>query len=246
MSTFAEWAPYNNYVQGGLTDGRYQHGSFIMLAAGPPRLANLGGAAAFGAALGGTDANQLVYPMGLIQSFNLSHAKQWSRLFELGSRRSYYVGGHTMGQISLGRVHYHGPSLLRLMYAYFQDPIPPVGVAPLFTNTVRNSMANPHDVIVPPGYENIYLNLASDLFDQPVGMLIYQRDVNQATIAGNYAECLVVPNHSFAVDAQGLLIQEQAGGQFERLVPVQVGAAVPVIAGGNSSGADTTFAQAAQ
>jgi hypothetical protein len=33
----------------------------------------------------------------------------------------------------------------------------------------------------------------------------------------------VVPNHSFATDAQGTIVQESVGMQYERAVPVNVG-----------------------
>jgi hypothetical protein len=39
-----------------------------------------------------------------------------------------------------------------------------------------------------------------------------------------YAEACYVPNHTFSVDSQGLMVQEQASIQFERIVPVKVNA----------------------
>ena len=83
---------------------------------------------------------------------------------------------------------------------------------------------NPHDVIIPPGYENIYLNLASDLFAQPVGIMMYIRDVNQDTLGAMYFEACYLPNHSWQTDSQGVLIQESVAVQFERGVPVGVSA----------------------
>ena len=50
---FSDWSPYTNYVQAGLVDGRYANAGFTMLAAGPPRLANIGGAAAIAGAVSG-------------------------------------------------------------------------------------------------------------------------------------------------------------------------------------------------
>ena len=43
---FSDWSPYTNYVQAGLVDGTYANAGYTMLAAGPPRLANIGGSAA--------------------------------------------------------------------------------------------------------------------------------------------------------------------------------------------------------
>jgi hypothetical protein len=99
------------------------------------------------------------------------------------------------------------------------------------------SQSNPHDVVIPPGYENIYLNLASDLFAQPVGMLLLLRDVNLNTLGALYFEACYVPNHTWGVDSQGVIIQEQAGIQYERALPVQV-PALSVITSSNAGGAN--------
>lgn len=223
---FSDWAPYTNYVQAGIVDGQYVNAGHTLLAAGPPRIANIGGAAAFAAAISGKGqaANQVVYPMGLIQNFGLSHNRQFSRIFEIGSERSYFISGRTVGQLNLGRLYYHGASMLRILYAYYQDLIPPTLVTPMFPNAGAAAMANPHDVVIPAGYENIYLNLASDLFAQPVGIMFYIRDVNQDSLGALYFEACYVPQHGLQTDSQGVLIQEQAGIQFERAVPVAISA----------------------
>ena len=232
-------------MQAGLVDGAYANAGYTMLAAGPPRLANIGGAAAIARSVSGNGqaANQIVYPIGVVQNFNLSHTRNFSRIFEIGSERSYFVAGRTVGQIGLGRLYYHGASLLRILYAYYQDLIPPTVVPAMFPNAGTQAMSNPHDVIIPPGYENIYLNLASDLFAQPIGLLMYIRDINLQTLGAVYFEACYLPNHSWSTDAQGVLIQESVAVQFERAVPVAV-AALTLITNSTSSnagGANATF-----
>ena len=120
------------------------------------------------------------------------------------------------------------------MYAYYSDLAPPTVVPPLFPNAGAQAQSNPHDVIIPPGYENIYLNLASDLFAQPIGILMYMRDVNQDALGAMYFEACYIPNHSWATDSQGVLIQENIGVQFERGVPVAI-SALQVITGANQN-----------
>lgn len=223
---FSDWSPYTNFVQAGLVDGAYVNASQTLLAAGPPRIANIGGAAAFAQAISGSGqaANQIVLPIGIVQNFNVTHNRQFSRIFEIGSERSYFISGRTVGQIGLGRIYYQGASLLRILYAYYQDLIPPTFVPAMFPNAGAASQSNPHDVIIPPGYENIYLNLASDLFTQPIGILFYIRDINQDSLGAIYFEASYLPNHTLQTDSQGVLIQEQVGVQFERAVPVAISA----------------------
>lgn len=240
MGNFTLWSPYTRYVQGGMNDVSHAHGAHTLLAAGPPRLANLGGAASFGQALSGEQANQLVYPMGLVQQFNLQHSRQFNRVFELGSERSYFISGRTVGSVNLGRVYYHGPSLLRTLYAYFQDNLGgPTAVPALWPNAAGAAMANPHDVVIPPGYENIFLNLASDLFSQYVGLMMYMRDVNEAPLGAGYLEACNVPNHNITTDANSVMFQESCQLQFERMVPVYIANQVELISGVNTTGAAT-------
>lgn len=222
MAKLSEWEPYNRYVQGGMVDGQFVSGAFTMLAAGPPRLANIGGATAGAAALSAGAGQDFAQPIGVVQNINLSHNRSFARFWEIGSERSYFISGRTVGQVSLSRVMYHGPSLLRMLYAYYQDLLPPTIVPFVFRNAGPSTVANPHNVKIPPGYENIFLNLASDLFSQPVGMLMYFRDSNEDTVGAIYLESCYIPSHTIATDAGGTVIQENAAMQFERGVPVAV------------------------
>lgn len=224
MATLSNWSPYGEYVQGGMVDGRFMNAAYTMIAAGPPRLANMGGATAAGAALSAgannAAADQLAYPIGVVQNFALSHNTTISRFYELGSVRSYFIPGRTMGQANLGRIMYHGPSLLRVLYAYYQDAVAPATVETLLGGISASTMPNPHNVKIPPGYENVYLNLASDLFSQPIGLLLMLKDNNEDTMAAVYLESCYIPNHSISTDAMGTIIQEQVSIQFERAVPI--------------------------
>jgi len=232
MAKFSEWSPYSKFVQSGLVDGQFLNASFTMLAAGPPRLANLGGAT-----VGGSSSDDIVYPIGIVQNFSLNHNRQFNRIWEIGSERSFFISGRTVGQLGLSRIMYHGPSLLRVLYAYYQDLFPPTVIPSVIgaDNIGAQLVANPHDVKIAPGYENLYLNLASDLFSQPVGMMLYLRDSNEDTVGSCYMESCYIPNHTMATDAQGTVIQENAAVQFERAYAVAV-SALPLVSLGAAEG----------
>lgn len=223
MARLSQWSPYLRYVQSGLVDGQFMNAAFTLLAAGPPRLASLGSQVFAQAALGEA-ADEIVFPIGIVQNFNLSHNRTFNRIWELGSERSFFISGRTVGQVGLSRVMYHGPSLLRVMYAYFQDIFPPTIVTSVIGagNLGGILTANPHNVRIPAGFENMFLNLASDLFNQPVGLMAYFKDSNEDTFGSVYLESCYIPNHTIATDAQGTIIQENISVQFERLVPVAV------------------------
>jgi hypothetical protein len=221
MASSYQFKPYERYVQQGMVDGQFASGAFTLIAAGPPRLANIN---MLGNAPGEIATAAITQPIGMLQNMSIAHNRQFSRIFELGSERSYFISGRTQGQISLGRVYYHGPSLLRMLYAAKQDLDGPVKVPPFTAlSAVAQLMEpNPHDVKIAPGYNNLYMNLASDLFSQPIGLLIKTVDSNEDTIGAVYAEACYVPNHSMSVDSNGLVVQEQVSIQFERIVPVRV------------------------
>lgn len=226
MSTVTNWKPYQQKVDNSSAkgEGRFASGAFTMVAAGPPRLSSIGGGA--GAAISlSTGAKNWALPIGIVQNFNLSHQRSFSRFFELGSERSYFISGRTVAQAGFGRILYNGPSLLRMMYAFYNDALPPT-IVPTFglDLDIPLSVANQHNVKIPAGFENIYLNLASDLFSQPCGLLVYMKDSNENTLGAVYLEETYIPSHTIATDAQGVVIQEQVSLQPERVVPVAVSA----------------------
>jgi hypothetical protein len=227
MASYAAWKPYENFVQSGaegpgMVDGKFISGAYTGIFAGPPRLSSIGGVLSLATAVNSpAEASQIVYPVGICQNLNLSNNRQISRIFELGSHRSYFIPGRTIGQLGMSRIMYHGPSILRVLYAYYQDLLPSTQVPAMFP--FSGSVPNQHDVQIPPGYENFYVNLASDLFDQPIGLLVMLKDNSQNTYGAFYLESCYIPNHTLAVDAQGVIMQESVAVQFELVVPISLG-----------------------
>jgi hypothetical protein len=222
MATITNWRPYTQKVDNSteLGEGRFASGAFTMIAAGPPRLAAIGHASGAGSRLMGDGDANWALPIGIVQNFNLSHQRAFARFWELGSERSYFISGRTIAQAAFGRVLYNGPSLLRMMYAFYEDKLPPT-IIPSFGVT-KTQVANQHNVKIPPGFENIYLNLASDLFSQPCGLLVYMKDSSENTLGAVYLEETYIPSHTIATDAQGVVIQEQVALQPERALPIAV------------------------
>jgi len=243
MPGHSNWQPYRTHVQGGLREGNFLNGQFVLICAGPPHLSDIGGAGA-GAVLGGAD---VAYPIGLTQNIALTQNKAVSRIFEIGSERSYFITGRTIGQLSLSRVMYHGPSLLRCMYAYYGTAEQPGtyeidkifesdgatnplnfpflagdagGAAPDLNESQVQVKEGLHGVRVPPGFDNMFINLASDLFSQPIGLLLIFKDNEENDVASVYLEQCYLPTHSLALDSMGLIVQESVGIQYERIVPI--------------------------
>lgn len=238
-ATITNWKPYTQKVDvSGAQEGLFVSGAFTMIAAGPPRLSSLGSVALST----NTDnpTSNWALPIGVVQNFNLSHQRSFARFFELGSERSYFISGRTVAQAGFGRVLYYGPSILRVLYSFYADNLAPT-IIPASKSIVTANIANQHDVRIPPGFENIYLNLASDLFSQPCGILVYMKDSNENTVGAVYLEETYIPSHSIATDAQGVVIQEQVALQPERVVPIAV-TSVALVEGETSINSDTATA----
>ena len=227
MAKLNEWDSFNRNVQSGLTEGQFLAAQYTLIAAGPPNLAFL---TADGATASADElepsGGALVFPIGISQQFGLAETRQHARVFEIGSERSYWISGRSVGQISLGRMIYHGPNLLRALFAYYKEDKGNHQFESLLGDSeyVReaNDNRNPHVIQISPGYKNIFMNLASDLFGQTTGLMIYLKDSNNEAVYAGYAENCVIPSYSLGMDAGGTVLQESVQIQFERFVPVEI------------------------
>lgn len=218
-----EFKPYQTYVdQSGSSsldtkaDGKYASGAFTVLSVGPSRLLDTGLIGVSDAANAALQAVTL--PIGLLQQVSLQHSRQFNRVFELGSERSYFLSGRTQGQLSLARTYYHGMSLLRAMTQFIPGANTTVATAAASSFLEQNI----HPTKIYPGFKDLWVNLASDLFSQPLGLMLKVYNTDEQAIGATYLEACYVPNHTFSTDSNGLLIQEQASVMFERAVPVSV------------------------
>jgi len=199
--------PFHLFVEDQNQPGKFSSSEFLVIGAGPPLLSQFG-------------SGDVVYPIGIVQNFNLSQNKAIARIFEIGSKRSYFFPGKTIGAVSFGRPYYHQHSLLRLLMAAYDD-----GGATgsgKFDAVFNSGFRNSHKIRIPPGYENLFCNLASDLFDQPHGELIVMKDTDAQVLQAIFLEQCYIPSVTLACDAQGIIWQEAVQVQYERLMPVWV------------------------
>lgn len=79
------------------------------------------------------------------------------------------------------------------------------------------------DIEMNPGYNNNYINLASDLFQQPMGLMFLFQDVHKHTVSSFYLEMCFVQAHSMGIQGQtGTLIAESVQMQFDRIAPIKI------------------------
>ena len=228
MTSYSEWEFSKDRIDSSLKSGQFASAETTLIAAGPPRLKQARGAG---------KGSGTVYPIGMLENFSVSQSKQVQRIFEIGSGRSYFIPGRVVGQVSLGRVFYYGPSLLRAAYAYYANPNggenPVGGIVDVGTvnerqdpNAALMSLEaieedSLHRVKQSPGTDYFFVNLASDMFNQPTGLATYFKDSNDNLIGAMYLEDCMVTSHQMNVSSGSVLIMEGSSMQFDRVVPIR-------------------------
>lgn len=224
-TSYSSWDFHKYRVQQELTGGQFVNAESTLIGAGPPHLST------------SVDIEgDSVYPIGLLETFGLQQSRQLQRIFEIGSSRSYFIPGRTIGSITLGRTFYFGPSLLRVLYAYWKgtadgtdigmvEPVNPTTAdeyAASGDQALIGGLTEGRELFRNPGYGFLLIDLASDLFAQPTGMAVYFKDANTDTLGGFYLEECYVQGHQMTVSSGSVLIMEGASLQYDLLVPIDL------------------------
>ena len=234
VTDFSNWDFSNFHVQQELQGGQFVSAETSLIASGPPELGGTGPYSSVPVANVGT-----VYPIGLIENAGISQSKQLQKIFEIGSSRSYFIPGRTVGSVSIGRIFYYGPSLMRVLYAYYYNNANNIQVgtaaadaqitlsdgsqaqSPLarLLDTGSNSY---HQLRQSPGEDHFYVNLASDLFHQGFGLAFYFKDANFNSVGAFYLENTYLQGHQFSVSSGSVLLMEGVSAQYDRIVPIKL------------------------
>jgi len=246
-TSFNNWDFHNHHVQEELLGGEFVSAETTLIAAGPPRLSDIGNG---DDALTDDEGDQ-VFPIGVLENVGLSQSKQLQRIFEIGSSRSYFIPGRTIGSITLGRVLYHGPSLLKVLYAHYKqtasDKFNFLNESDDTVNVGGVDIPNPnktllnlpqlqqelHRVRFNPGYDDLWMNLASDIFNQPTGICIYFRNQLDMTLGAVYLEECYIQGHQLSISSGSVLLMEGVSLQFDQVRPIRMqltGAGQPLFA----------------
>ena len=248
-TSFNNWNFHNHHVQEELMGGEFVSAETTLIAAGPPRLTDITGP---DSTVDTADEGDMVFPIGVLENVGMSQSKQLQRIFEIGSSRSYFIPGRTIGSLTLGRVLYHGPSLLKVLYAHYKQSASDAlnfmhegkgatvnigGVDVPSPNAtlldLPNLQSELHRVKFNPGYDDLWMNLASDIFNQPTGICIYFRNQLDMTLGAIYLEECYVQGHQLSVSSGSVLLMEGVSLQFDMVRPIRMqlaGAGQPLYA----------------
>lgn len=221
-TTLSNWDFHTFHVQSELKGGQFVSAESTLIAAGPPDITGTINALASEGIPEGEKLDKQVFPLGVMENAGLTQSKQLQRIFEIGSSRSYFVPGRVVSSVNYGRVFYHGVTLLRALYAYYTSARFSISPSDLNINYNPSKGLDPPNLRVNPGFDDFWINLASDVFNQPTGNLWYFRDMTNRDVGSMYLENLYIQGHQFSVSSGSVLLMEGASGQFDRIVPAKM------------------------
>ena len=223
-TSIATWDFQSFHVQHELSGGDFINAASTLIAAGPPNVRFAGDASAFRDNVQVQELNAYAYPIGVLESFGMGQNKQLQRLFEIGSKRSYFNPGRNIGRLNLARTLYHGPSLLRVLYAYYPaSKIHPTVASLLASASGARGAESTPIVDNLPGFADFFINLDSDLFDQPFGLFVLLLDSDGSPYGAVYLEQCYIENHQWSINSSSVLIAEGVTVQFDQIIPVDMG-----------------------
>lgn len=220
----SNWDFNQFHVQLDVEAGEFIDAFTTLIAAGPPKLRQAGGASSV-QPVGSSQAPAAVaYPIGVIENFAMAQNRQLQRLFEIGSKRSYFIMGRNIGNLQLARTLFHGPNLLRSLYAYYPASKIDTSVAKLLAALSGPVVEAAPKIRDRPGFSDFFINLDSDIFDQPFGLFVIMQDSRNQPYAGVYLEDCFLRAHQWSINASSTLVAEGITAEFDKAVPVDVGA----------------------
>ena len=206
-----------------VVSGDFLSSETVVMIAGPAELVNE------------TDLNTAV-PVGLVQNVQVAQQKNLQQIFEVGSRKPYFVPGRTMISAGISRILFDGPSLMYAMYlskaAKGASAATRVGYAvPSTLDPLADSPAAPwadtsgSAVTEGIGINNtgeMFINLASGFFNKPLGLGFVFYDTNQVPYGGFYMENCYVQSHQINIASQQTILVENISLRVSSLKPLDV------------------------
>lgn len=225
QGTLRDWNFFKNRVETDLNNKEYVGAHSVLIAAGPPELSDLTTTPEDASAPDGdlAEDKDVVYPIGIVQNATMQQGREVARLFEVGSKRSYFIPGRSAGSVSISRIMFHGRSLLRVLSGFYEVNLANTAGGPFaetLTEEAPDETAEVHDM--PGSNDQFFIDIASDLFDRPIGLLFYVKNNEGDPYGQFYLENCFLGNHQFQVGAGSTILSESVSIQYDNLAPVRI------------------------
>lgn len=219
------WDMNQKHVQPSIQDnGVAVQAHSILIAIGAPTLRSSGSRPGMPGQYSDNFGNSLdfAFSCGLVENIAVGQNKQLQQFFEIGSKRRYFIPGRTINSLTISRAYLDGPSLLKVLYAFYKTPEDMNEGGFTVPKNPNTGFQNEIDKNDQPGYNSIWMNVASQLFDYPIGMLLYFRDNRGEDKGAIYIENCFIASHNFGISSSSTLFSESVTMQFDRIKPVNL------------------------
>lgn len=192
------------------------------------------------ASLSSTDGIDNMVPIGLTQSVQVSQQKQIQQLFEIGSKKPYFIPGRNIIGGGIGRVLFDGPSLMYAMYMRKKVRQDAANINPEAPAWVSDQGPQDHPTDFPtatgvtlggegevtfktanakesPNY--FFMNLSSSFFHRPTGLGFVLFDAEGEPYGGFYLENCYIQSHAFSISSQQTILMEQVSFRASSIRP---------------------------
>jgi hypothetical protein len=178
-----------------------------------------------------TDSNNSsnAITVGLIQDLTISQQRNIVKFFEYGNDEYQMVTGKPRINVSMNRILFDGPSILKYVgYAYQDTDMKDHKQQGYYNNMMDNigdhvGKKKTNDPNM-PGSADFWMNLTSELFDNPIGIFINikQRLPNGHLhdYGGVFLENCLISSHNLQLSAQNRILTENIQMEVGRPIPL--------------------------
>ena len=219
--------PDRNHVQpdehGRSEKGAFLSGESAVVVAGPPTFDKV-------------SAVESLIPIGLVQQAQINQNKQLNQIYEIGGRLPFYIPARVTVNASLSRVIFDGPSLFYAMYRANVSGTEETSV-PSYTDFFSGGSVKAGNAPTLPYPENgaidqapasqgqnnpglFWTNLASSIFNKPLGLGFILYDMEGEPYGGVYLEKCFVRSHNFGISANQTVLAENVSLAATKLRPL--------------------------
>lgn len=184
------------------------------------------------------------WPIGVVENASVVQNKNIQQLFEIGSRKPYFIPGRTITQLGLTRVFLDAFSLLKFLSLgtprssehdfgdNFKKPGIPYERDMPVLRTAKSSRGS-EDWYYPNWQDQRYwttqdedshffINLASDFFNRPLGLALAIRTQEDETYGGVYFTYCYIQSHNFTVAAAQTVVMENVTIRCSEVLPFKI------------------------
>lgn len=182
--------------------------------------------------------------VGLVQDLSVFQQRQVARFMEIGNKEQWLVPSKVRSSLQIRRILYDGPTLMKYVaYALMDggdDPWKMRGAESVGSDhdLTQGSTNLKYEALVErlgytedeyptgesPGTGDFWINLASELFAHPIGILLTLKQKlptgKLATYGAVYLENCLISTHTFQVMAENRFLSEAVSIEYTKTVPI--------------------------